>query len=62
MPRNYSTPLAADLMRAYREGWRKGAFSHSIVGWSIGMVLGFGLAMYAGTKLEQKDKTEETNK
>ena len=61
MPRNYSTPLAADLMRAYREGWRKGASTHGVVGLSIGLVLGFGLAMYAGTKLEPKNKTVETN-
>lgn len=60
MPRNYATPIVSDLMKAYKEGWKKGAFTHSIVGWSIGMVTGFGLAMYAGIKLDKKDKEEVT--
>lgn len=56
MSKDYTTPIASDLMKAFKEGWKRGAISNQIVGWSIGLVMGFTLAMYAGVKLEAQEK------
>ncbi len=52
--KGYSTPLAMDLMRAFAQGKRYGAILHGGLGLAFGLVGGFGLAMYIGTKLEDK--------
>lgn len=56
--RGYSTPIAMDIMRAFHQGARRGAMMYGVLGFSIGLTVGIGLAMYAGSKIGNEEKTE----
>lgn len=59
--KNYATPIAMDIMRAYRQGMRQGALVHGTLGFGVGITAGVLLTMYVSTKLEEqlnKEKTE----
>ena len=58
--RNYATPFANDLMRAFRQGYKKGFLVHGSVGFAFGMVVGCGLTVWVLNRYNEKKENEKT--
>lgn len=56
--RRYSTAFAHDLMRAYKQGYKKGTLVHSSLGFSLGVVAGCGLTVWVLNRYNEKKKEE----
>lgn len=57
--RRYSTAFANDLMRAYKEGFKRGTVLHSSIGFAFGIAAGCTFTVWVLNQYNKK-KEEKT--